>query len=108
MPYTYKNIRGTNGLTQLVLPKTATTIQGAQAVEYMYITNLTDDRSFNIGLILKSKENTYYLFNNFTLPVGTTLKLDEEDMGYDNVTYDLYIKLNNIRDNVDIKIKTKL
>ena len=104
MPYTYKNIIGSNGVTQLILPKG----KQRQGVEYLYITNLTDNRNFNIGLILKSKENTYYLFNNFNLPIGTTLKLDEQDMSYDNEVYDLYIKLNNIRDNVDIKIKTKI
>lgn len=108
MTYIHKNIKGVEGLSQLLLAKSSGINKELEKVNYLYITNVSETRSFNVSVFLYSIEKTYYLFSNITLAAGTTLKLDGEDMSYDNTLYDLYIKLINRRDNVDIKIKKEL
>tara|TARA_R100000900_G_C3293411_1_gene156242 strand:- start:128 stop:454 length:327 start_codon:yes stop_codon:yes gene_type:complete len=106
--YIHKNIKGAEGLNQVIFNKAEGVRKDQQKITYLYIANVSDTRSFTVGLVLKNKENSYALFNNINLPIGSTLKLDAEDMDYDCVTYELYIKLKNVRDNVDIKIKTTI
>tara|TARA_R110000787_G_scaffold149190_1_gene263144 strand:+ start:34 stop:411 length:378 start_codon:yes stop_codon:yes gene_type:complete len=50
--------------------------------------------------------NTYYMYKAVVIPIGATLQLESKDLyiDYNNVIYDLYIKLNAADSAVDVII----
>lgn len=113
MDYTYKNIKGVEGTTQLIHPKGITT-----SVNSLLISNVTDLDSFKINLfIFKNSEldtnktptlsESYYIIKNLEIAQGTSVVFDSVDMGYDTTTHDLYLELSTRKANVDIKLETE-
>lgn len=53
------------------------------------------------------REETYYIIKNVEIPVGTTFKLDKEDILFDdtNPRYILYLVIDNSSHTVDVIIK---
>ena len=48
---------------------------------------------------------TYYILKRITLPIGATLVLEQNDLQYNNILYDLVISLNAVDSSVDVIIK---
>jgi len=66
---------------------------GVSVIKSMTIANIhTGDAT--IDLYLKNAATTkYYIFKSLVLPIGQTLKMDSDEVSFDNRLYDLYIKL---------------
>ena len=46
-----------------------------------------------VDFFLANPTDNYYIFKNLVLPTGQTLKMDSNEVSFDNRTYNLYIKL---------------
>jgi len=66
---------------------------GVSVIKSMTIANIhTGDAT--IDLYLKNAATTkYYIFKSLVLPTGQTLKMDSDEVSFDNRLYDLYINL---------------
>tara|TARA_R110000787_G_scaffold180335_1_gene292436 strand:- start:152 stop:448 length:297 start_codon:yes stop_codon:yes gene_type:complete len=66
---------------------------GVSIIKSMIIANVhTADAT--IDLYLKNAATTkYYIFKSLVLPTGVTLKMDSDEVSFDNRLYDLYINL---------------
>ena len=100
-------------------------ISGSTAVELIDIAGGTSDRNdysisgiksmtiantyssaVAVDLYVKNAGGTdYYIFKALSIPTGQTLKLEEYDINFDNLTYNLYIKLSGGSDTVSVIIK---
>ena len=57
---------------------------------------------------LPTKTYVYYILKGTSIPAGTTLVLEEDDLYCNYREYDLYIKLKDSGDKVDIILKSDL
>ena len=46
-----------------------------------------------VDLFLANSTDNYYIFKNLVLPTGQTLKMDSDEISFDNRIFNLYIKL---------------
>jgi len=46
-----------------------------------------------IDLFLANSTDNYYIFKNLVLPTGQTLKMDGDEVSFDNKIFNMYIKL---------------
>ena len=46
-----------------------------------------------VDLFLANPTDNYYIFKNLSIPAGQTLKLESDEVSFDNLTYNLYVKL---------------
>jgi len=46
-----------------------------------------------VDLFLANATDNYYIFKNLVLPTGTTLKMEGDEVSFDNKIFNLYIKL---------------
>ncbi len=66
---------------------------GVSVIKSMTIANIHSGDA-TIDLYLKNAAGTiYYIFKSLVLPTGTTLKMDNDEVSFDNRIYDLYINL---------------
>ena len=55
--------------------------------------------------VIADTYQTYYILKSVTIPKGVTLYLSEDELNYESLHHDLYIKLNASDSAVDITIK---
>tara|TARA_R100001594_G_scaffold45152_1_gene77799 strand:- start:745 stop:1047 length:303 start_codon:yes stop_codon:yes gene_type:complete len=78
---------------------------GIHNIKTMTIAN-TYSAAFAVDLYLKNAGGTdYYIFKNLSIPKGQTLKLESDEISFDNTVYNLYIKLAGGSDTVSVIIK---
>jgi len=78
---------------------------GIHNINTMTIAN-TYSAAFTVDLYLKDASDTdYYIFKNLSIPKGQTLKLESDEISFDNTVYNLYIKLAGGSDTVSVIIK---
>jgi len=66
---------------------------GVSVIKSMTIANVHSSEAV-VDLYLKNATGTiYYIFKNLVLPTGQTLKMDSDEISFDNRIYNLYIKL---------------
>ena len=65
---------------------------GINIIKSMTISNIHSGDA-TIDLFLANTTDNYYIFKNLVLPTGQTLKMDSNEVSFDNRTYNLYIKL---------------
>jgi len=61
-------------------------------IKSMTIANIHSSDA-KVDLFLANATDNYYIFKNLVLPTGQTLKMDSNEVSFDNRTYNLYIKL---------------
>jgi hypothetical protein len=80
---------------QNISDNTATKITNADvaAIEGIRISNSKSSGTVTIDLYIQNTSDStiHYILNNVAIPNGTTLFLEQSDLIYDNVRYDLYI-----------------
>ena len=65
---------------------------GINRINSMTICNIDGSNDTAVDLYLKNAAGTdYYIFKNLNIPIGQTLKLDSDDVSFENPTYNLYI-----------------
>jgi len=65
---------------------------GINNIKSMTIANIHSSDA-TIALFLANATDNYYIFKNLVLPTGQTLKMDSNEVSFDNRIYNLYIKL---------------
>ena len=66
---------------------------GVSVIKSMTIANI-HSADATVDLYLKNAAGTiYYILKSLVLPTGVTLKMDSNEVSFDNRTYNLYIKL---------------
>ena len=78
---TFIQVLSNNSLTQINVPRSN--------YNKLLIAN-THSSDITITLKLHDGSTYYELLNTVTVPVGTTLALDRDEISFDNSTYDLY------------------
>ena len=80
---------------QNISNSTATKIDEANTstVEGIRISNTKSSGAVVIDLYIQNVDDDtiYYILNSVSIPNGTTLSLEQLDVAYDNVNFDLYI-----------------
>jgi len=80
---------------QNISDNTATKITGASTASIigMRISNTKSSGAVIIDLYIKNvnDDTIYYMLNNVKIPNGTTLFLNQSEIEYDNIDFDLYI-----------------
>ena len=66
---------------------------GDPGASYIAMANIHDDTAAAVDLFLANPTDNYYIFKNLVLPTGQTLKMEGNEVSFDNRTYNLYIKL---------------
>ena len=62
-------------------------------IKSMTIANIHSSEAV-VDLYLKNADDTiHYIFKNLLLPTGVTLKMDSDEVSFDNRLHDLYINL---------------
>lgn len=65
---------------------------GVSNIKSMTIANIHSG-SATVDLFLANPTDNYYIFKNLVLPAGQTLKLEGDEVSFDNKIFNLYIKL---------------
>tara|TARA_R100001463_G_scaffold60244_1_gene112722 strand:- start:218 stop:514 length:297 start_codon:yes stop_codon:yes gene_type:complete len=66
---------------------------GVSVIKSMTIANIHSSEAI-VDLYLKNSDETkHYIFKNLLLPTGVTLKMDSDEVSFDNRLHDLYINL---------------
>ena len=65
---------------------------GINIIKSITIANIHSGAA-TVDLFLANPTDNYYIFKNLVLPTGQTLKMDSNEVSFDNRTYNLYIKL---------------
>ncbi len=61
-------------------------------IKSMTISNI-HSADATVDLFLANATDNYYIFKNLVIPTGQTLKMESNEVSFDNRTYNLYIKL---------------
>ena len=61
-------------------------------IKSMTIANIHSSDA-KVDLFLANATDNYYIFKNLVLPTGQTLKMESNEVSFDNRIYNLYIKL---------------
>jgi len=65
---------------------------GVSNIKSMTIANIHSGDA-TVDLFLANSTDNYYIFKNFVLPAGQTLKLEGDEVSFDNKIFNLFIKL---------------
>ena len=65
---------------------------GVSVIKSMTIANIHSGDA-TVSLFLANSTDNYYIFKDLVLPTGQTLKMDSDEVSFDNRIYNLYIKL---------------
>ena len=61
-------------------------------INSMTIANIDSSNAASVDLYLKNGSGTdYYIFKNLSIPKGQTLKLEKNEVSFDNRVFNLYI-----------------
>ena len=77
-----------------------------RALKSMSFANIHATDAASTDLFLANPTDNYYIFKNVSIPAGTTLTLDSDDLQYDFDTFNLYVKLGAAGSTVDIIMKS--
>jgi|TARA_R100000458_G_scaffold12057_1_gene9872 hypothetical protein len=78
---------------------------GINKINSMTIAN-TYSSAIAIDLYLKNAGGTdYYIFKSLSIPTGQTLKLESDEVSFDNTIYNFYIKMGGGSDTASVIIK---
>ena len=91
-----------SGSTQVKLISIGDRINSIQSFT---IANIHDTAAAAVDLFLANPTDNYYIFKNLSLPAGQTLKLESDEVSFDNQVYNLYVKLGAASSVVDIILK---
>ena len=61
-------------------------------IKSMTISNI-HSADATVDLFLANPTDNYYIFKNLVIPTGQTLKMESNEVSFDNRIYNLYIKL---------------
>ena len=61
-------------------------------IKSMTIANIHSSDA-SVSLFLANATDNYYIFKDLTIPTGQTLKMEGNEVSFDNRIYNLYIKL---------------
>ena len=61
-------------------------------IKSMTISNIHSGDA-TVDLFLANPTDNYYIFKNLVIPTGQTLKMESDEVSFDNRVYNLYIKL---------------
>tara|TARA_R100000544_G_C2222375_1_gene58344 strand:+ start:1201 stop:1494 length:294 start_codon:yes stop_codon:yes gene_type:complete len=65
---------------------------GVSNIKSMTIANIHSGDA-TVDLFLANSTDNYYIFKNLVLPAGQTLKLEGNEVSFDNKIFNLFIKL---------------
>ena len=65
---------------------------GINIIKSMTIANIHSGDA-TVDLFLANPTDNYYIFKNLVIPTGQTLKMDGDEVSFDNKIFNLYIKL---------------
>jgi len=65
---------------------------GISNIKSMTIANIHSGDA-TVSLFLANATDNYYIFKDLVLPAGQTLKMEKDEVSFDNRIYNLYIKL---------------
>ena len=65
---------------------------GINVIKSMTIANIHSGDA-TVSLFLANSTDNYYIFKDLVLPTGQTLKMESDEVSFNNRTYNLYIKL---------------
>ena len=65
---------------------------GISKINSMTIANIHSGDA-TVDLFLANPTDNYYIFKNLVIPTGQTLKMESDEVSFDNRVYNLYIKL---------------
>lgn len=65
---------------------------GVNVIKSMTIANIHSGDA-TVSLFLANTTDNYYIFKDLVLPTGQTLKMESNEVSFNNRTYNLYIKL---------------
>ena len=65
---------------------------GVSRINSMTIANIHSGDA-TVDLFLANSTDNYYIFKNLVIPSGQTLKMDSDEVSFDNKIFNLYIKL---------------
>ncbi len=65
---------------------------GVSSIKSMTIANIHSGDA-TVDLFLANPTDNYYIFKNLVIPTGQTLKLDGDEVSFDNKIFNLFIKL---------------
>ena len=65
---------------------------GVSVIKSMTIANIHSGDA-TVDLFLANPTDNYYIFKNLVIPTGQTLKMESDEVSFDNRVYNLYIKL---------------
>jgi hypothetical protein len=74
-------------------------------INSLTIANIHDTAAAAVDLFLANPTDNYYIFKNLSIPAGQTLKLESNEVSFDNKVYNLYIKLGAASSVVDVILK---
>jgi hypothetical protein len=108
MTYIYKNIKGTEGTSQVIYDIVNTTA----IVSSISIANVHDSNHAMVNLFIfrrptVSTTERFYIIKNLEVLTGTTVVLEEDEIGYDPKVHMLYIEVKSRVSEVDVKLTIK-
>ena len=65
---------------------------GISIIKSMTIANIHSGDA-TVSLFLANATDNFYIFKDLVLPAGQTLKMEKDEVSFDNRIYNLYIKL---------------
>ena len=65
---------------------------GVSSINSITIANIHSGDA-TVDLFLANSTDNYYIFKNLVLPSGTTLKMEGDEVSFDNKIFNMYIKL---------------
>jgi len=65
---------------------------GISKINSMTIANIHSSAA-TVNLFLANSTDSYYIFKNLVIPTGYTLKMEGDEVSFDNKIFNLYIKL---------------
>ena len=92
-----------SGSTQVELIDISTR---TRRIKTMTLANIHASDAASVELFLANATDNYYIFKGLSIPAGSTLVLDSDDLHYDFTTYNLYVKLGAAGSTVDVTIKS--
>jgi len=92
-----------SGSTQVKLIDIDAKVKPIQSIS---LSNIHTTDAASTDLFLANPTDNYYIFKNVSIPAGTTLVLDNDEVNYDTSVYNLYVKLGASGSTVDVIIKS--
>ena len=90
----------TGSTATLLIDSTSTT-----GVASLCISNIRDTDAAVVDLYLSDTDGVYYIFKNLSMPAGSSLFLEEDEMSFGRDFHSLYIKLASSGSAVDVLVR---